>query len=91
MKRDKIYVQTGVMIMGWIEGIGEAINYIEENINEEITIKNIAKKHLYRPSISKKALQCFVVLRSESISGNAGLPLPAVSLFLLMKKSLILH
>ena len=37
-KRDKIYVQTGVMIMGWIEGIGEAINYIEENITEEIAI-----------------------------------------------------
>jgi hypothetical protein len=34
--RDKIYVQTGVIIMGWIEGIGEAINYIEENITEEI-------------------------------------------------------
>lgn len=30
--------------MGWIEGIGEAINYIEENITEEITVKNIAKK-----------------------------------------------
>ncbi len=30
--------------MGWIEGIGEAINYIEENITEEIPIENIAKK-----------------------------------------------
>jgi AraC family transcriptional regulator len=30
--------------MGWIEGIGEAINYIEENITEEIEIKNIAEK-----------------------------------------------
>ncbi|MGV8984254.1 AraC family transcriptional regulator [Clostridium sp.] len=29
--------------MGWIEGIGEAINYIEENITEEITQENIAK------------------------------------------------
>ena len=30
--------------MGWIESIGEAINYIEENITEEITIDNITKK-----------------------------------------------
>ena len=30
--------------MKWIEGIDEAINYIEENINEEIPIENIAKK-----------------------------------------------
>ena len=30
--------------MGWIEGIGEAINYIEENITEEIEMKNIAEK-----------------------------------------------
>ncbi len=30
--------------MRWIEGIGEAINYIEENITEEIPIENIAKK-----------------------------------------------
>ncbi len=71
--------------MGWIEGIGEAINYIEENITEEIPIENIAKKHLCQPSISKKALQCFVVLRLESTSDNAGLLLPAVSLFPLMK------
>lgn len=30
--------------MGWLEGIGEAIGYIEENITEEITIEEIAKK-----------------------------------------------
>ncbi|WP_077860866.1 AraC family transcriptional regulator [Clostridium sp. BL-8] len=30
--------------MRWIEGIGEAISYIEDNITEEITIKNIAEK-----------------------------------------------
>ena len=41
LERDKIYVQTEVMIMGWIEGIGEAINYIEENITEEITVENM--------------------------------------------------
>lgn len=32
--------------MRWIEGIGEAINYIEENITEEIPIENIAKKSI---------------------------------------------
>lgn len=30
--------------MGWIEGIGEAINYIEKNITEELAIENIAEK-----------------------------------------------
>lgn len=40
--------------MGWIEGIGEAINYIEENITEEITMKNIAKKVLMSPFYFQK-------------------------------------
>lgn len=44
MKRDMILVQTEVITMGWIEGIGEAINYIEENITEELTMENIAKR-----------------------------------------------
>lgn len=35
--------------MGWIEGIGEAINYIEENITEEIIIEDIAKKAFMSP------------------------------------------
>ncbi|SHN69756.1 AraC family transcriptional regulator [Desulfitobacterium chlororespirans] len=30
--------------MGWIEGISDAINYIEDNITEELTIDNIAKQ-----------------------------------------------
>lgn len=30
--------------MGWIEGISDAINYIENNITEELTIENIAKQ-----------------------------------------------
>lgn len=30
--------------MGWIEGISDAINYIEDNITEELTIENIAKQ-----------------------------------------------
>jgi len=31
--------------MEWIEEIGEAIRYIEDNITEEILIENIAKKY----------------------------------------------
>ena len=42
--RDKIYLQIGVMNMGWVEGIGRAINYIEDNITEEISIEDIAEK-----------------------------------------------
>lgn len=30
--------------MGWIEGIGEAINYIEDNITEDLTMEEIAKR-----------------------------------------------
>ncbi len=36
--------------------IGEAINYIEENITEEIAIKNIAKKVLMSPFYFQKGL-----------------------------------
>ncbi len=32
------------MKVGWIEGIGEAIDYIEENITEELSIESIAKR-----------------------------------------------
>ncbi|EJP6474108.1 AraC family transcriptional regulator [Clostridium botulinum] len=40
--------------MKWIEGIGEAINYIEENITEEIPIENIAKKAFVSPFYFQK-------------------------------------
>ena len=40
--------------MGWIEGIGEAINYIEENIAEEIAIDDIAKKAFMSPFYFQK-------------------------------------
>lgn len=49
-----MYVQTGGMIMGWIEGIGEAISYIEENITEEIVIEDIAKKAFMSPFYFQK-------------------------------------
>ena len=30
--------------MNWIESISEAISYIEENITEELTVEDIAKR-----------------------------------------------
>jgi AraC family transcriptional regulator len=38
----------------WIEEIGEAINYIEENITEELTIENIAKRVFISPFYFQK-------------------------------------
>lgn len=43
--------------MGWIEGIGEVINYIEENITEEIAIGNITKKAFMSPFYFQKGLE----------------------------------
>ena len=40
--------------MGWIEAISEAINYIEENITEELTIENIAKQVAISPFYFQK-------------------------------------
>ncbi len=42
------------MTMGWLEGVGEAINYIEENINEAISIEDIAKKAYMSPFYFQK-------------------------------------
>ena len=36
-----------LLIMGWIEGIGEAVSYIEDNITEELTIEDIATQAYY--------------------------------------------
>lgn len=40
--------------MGWIEGISEAINYIEDNITEELIIENIAKQAFVSPFYFQK-------------------------------------
>lgn len=40
--------------MGWIEAISEAINYIEENMTEELTIENIAKQVAISPFYFQK-------------------------------------
>jgi len=77
-----------------MECIGEAINYIEENITQELTIESIAKKALISPFYFQKgfAMLCgFAALRFRSISGAAGSPLPAASLLQPMKRSLILQ
>ena len=40
--------------MGWIEGIGEAISYIEENLTEKLEIENIAKRAFVSPFYFQK-------------------------------------
>jgi AraC family transcriptional regulator len=40
--------------MGWIEGIGEAIAYIEENITEELPIEEIARRAYVSPFYFQK-------------------------------------
>lgn len=40
--------------MEWIEGVAEAINYIEENITEELTIESIATRALVSPFYFQK-------------------------------------
>lgn len=44
--------------MGWIEGIGEAVIYIEENITEELDIESIAKRAFVSPFYFQK---CFAM------------------------------
>ncbi|HBN86399.1 MAG TPA: AraC family transcriptional regulator, partial [Clostridiales bacterium] len=40
--------------MGWIEGIGEAIRYIEEHITEELEIESIAQRAFVSPFYFQK-------------------------------------
>ncbi len=42
------------MIVGWIEGIGEAVRYIEENMTEELEIESIAKRAFVSPFYFQK-------------------------------------
>lgn len=41
---DTIYMQKRRRIMNWMEGMSEAINYIEEHLTEELAIEDIAAK-----------------------------------------------
>lgn len=40
--------------MGWIEGIGDAIRYIEENITKDLTVEEIAKRAMVSPFYFQK-------------------------------------
>lgn len=42
------------MIVGWVEDIGKAINYIEENITQDLAIEGIAKQVLVSPFYFQK-------------------------------------
>lgn len=45
--------------MGWVERIGDAINYIEDNITDELNIEDIAKQVYVSPYYFQK---CFTML-----------------------------
>jgi AraC family transcriptional regulator len=51
-------MQGRVGTVGWIEGIGEAVIYIEENITEELDIESIAKRAFVSPFYFQK---CFAM------------------------------
>ena len=40
-------------MIGWIEGIQRAIEYIEDNLTEEVNIEEIAEKHVYQRFTSR--------------------------------------
>lgn len=64
--------------MGWIESISEAINYIEENITEDLTIEDITKQAGISPFYFQKgfAMLCgftigeYIRKRRLSLAGN---------------------
>ncbi len=64
--------------MGWIEGIGEAISYIDDNITEELSIDCIAKKAFLSPFYFQKgfSMLCgitigeYIRLRRLALAGS---------------------
>lgn len=52
--------------MGWVEGIGKAINYIENNITKEISIEDIAEKAFISPFYFQKG---FAMLCGFTVGG----------------------
>ncbi|WMI81407.1 AraC family transcriptional regulator [Anaerotignum sp. MB30-C6] len=64
--------------MGWIESIGDAIHYIEDNITEEITMEEVAKHALLSPFYFQKgfAMLCgftvgeYIRQRRLTLAGN---------------------
>ena len=65
--------------MGWIEEIGEAISYIEENITEELTIGDISKRGFLSPFYFQKGFAMLCGFTVGEYIRSAGLPLPAAS------------
>lgn len=65
--------------MGWIESIGEAIGFIEDNITEDLTIEDIAKRAYLSPFYFQKgfAMLCgftvgeYIRQRRLSLAGSA--------------------
>ena len=66
------------MNMGWIESIGDAIDYIEKNITQELTIEDIAKQAYVSPFYFQKgfAMLCgytvgeYIRQRRLSLAGS---------------------
>lgn len=64
--------------MGWVESISDAINYIEDNLTEDLTIDNIAKYACISPFYFQKgfAMLCgftvseYIRKRRLSLAGN---------------------
>lgn len=54
LKADKMFLRERGRHMGWVEGIGEAVRCIEENISGELTIGGIAKRALMSPYYFQK-------------------------------------
>lgn len=77
--------------MRWIEGIGEAINYIEKNITEEIPIENIAKKAFVSTFYFQKGFAMLCGLTVGEYIRQRRLTLAGSELVSTDEKSLILH
>lgn len=71
--------------------IGEAINYIEENITEEIAIKNIAKKVLMSPFYFQKGFAMLCGFTVGEYIRQCRLTLAGSELVSTDEKIIILH
>ena len=48
--------------MNWMENLQNAIAYIEENLTEEIKVRDVAEKHMFMSSIFNVFFLLYVVL-----------------------------
>lgn len=76
--------------MGWLEGISEAISYIEEHITEDITIEEIAKKTYLSPFYFQRGFAMLCGFTVGEYIRRRRLALAASELVSTDKKSLIL-